>query len=42
MERDIANEQAYLERLEQSRHEMARSRKADSNGIQAPPKKGHK
>lgn len=48
MEQDIANEQAYLEKLNQSRHEMARSRKADSNGLQAssklqaPPKKGHK
>ena len=48
MERDIANEQAYLEKLKQSRHEMARSRKAESNGLQAssklqaPPKKGHK
>jgi len=42
MERDIASEQAYLEKLEQSRHEMARSRKADSNGIQAPTKKGRK
>lgn len=39
MERDIASEQAYSEKLEQSRHEMARSRKADSNGIQAHPKK---
>lgn len=42
MERDIASEQAYLEKLEQSRHEMARSRKADSNGLPAPPKKGRK
>jgi circadian clock protein KaiC len=42
MERDIASEQAYLEKLEQSRHEMARSRKADSNGNQAPPKKDRK
>jgi len=42
MERDIASEQAYLEKLEQSRHEMARSRKADSNGLQVPPKKSRK
>jgi circadian clock protein KaiC len=42
MERDIASEQAYLEKLEQSRHEMARSRKADSNGLLVPPKKGRK
>lgn len=42
MERDIASEQAYLEILEQSRHEMARSRKADSNGLQTPTKKGRK
>jgi circadian clock protein KaiC len=42
MERDIASEQAYLEKLEQSRHEMARSRKADSNGLPAPTKKGRK
>jgi circadian clock protein KaiC len=42
MERDIASEQAYLEKLEQSRHEMARSRKADSNGLQVPLKKGRK
>lgn len=43
MEQDIANEQAYLEGLEQSRHEMAMSRKVVSHGIQAHPKmKGHK
>ena len=42
MERDIASGQAYLEKLEQSRHEMARSRKADSNGLPAPTKKGRK
>ncbi len=43
MEQDITNEQAYLERLEQSRHEMAMSRKAVSNGNEAhPKKKGHK
>lgn len=29
MERDITREQAYLEKLEQGRHEMARSRQAD-------------
>ena len=42
MERDITSEQAYLETLEQSRHEMARSRKADSNGHQIPSKKGRR
>jgi circadian clock protein KaiC len=42
MERDITCEQAYLEKLEQGRHEMARSRKADSNGIHTVPKKGRK
>ena len=42
MERDIACEQAYVEKLEQGRHEMARSRKADSNGHQVSPKKGRK
>ncbi len=42
MERDITCEQAYLEKLEQGRHEMARSRKADSNGFHASPKKGRK
>jgi circadian clock protein KaiC len=42
MERDITCEQAYLEKQEQGRHEMARSRKADSNGFQASPKKGRK
>ncbi len=42
MERDITREQAYLEKLEQGRHEMARSRKADSNGVQLAPKKGRK
>jgi circadian clock protein KaiC len=40
MERDITSEQAYLEKLEQGRHEMARSRRADSNGFQAFVKKG--
>jgi len=38
MERDIASEQAYVEKLDQSRHEMARSRKADSNGTHVSPK----
>src|SRR5580658_10347873 len=33
MERDITREQAYLEKLEQGRHDMARSRKSDSNGV---------
>ncbi len=42
MERDIAGEQLYLEKLEQGRHEMARSRKADSNGFLAASKKGRK
>jgi len=42
MERDIASEQAYVEKLDQSRHEMARSRKADSNGLHVSPKKGRK
>ena len=42
MERDIAGEQLYLQELEQGRHEMARSRKADSNGLKVSPKKGHK
>ncbi len=42
MERDIAYEQTYLEKLEQGRHDMARSRKADSNGMHASPKKGRK
>jgi len=42
MERDIASEQAYVEKLDQSRHEMARSRNADSNGIHVSPKKGRK
>jgi len=40
MERDVICEQAYLQKLEQGRHEMARSRKADSNGTHASPKKG--
>lgn len=42
MERDIASEQMYLEKREQSRHEMPWRRKADSNGLQVPPKKGRK
>lgn len=42
MERDIWCEQVCLEKLEQGRHEMARSRKADSNGSQISPKKGRK
>src|SRR4029077_4828439 len=42
MELDITREQAYLEKLDQGRHEMARSRKADSNGFQVSPKKGRK
>lgn len=42
MERDIACEQAYVEQLLQGRNEMARSRKADSNGHQASPKKVRK
>ena len=39
MERDITCEQVYLEKQEQGRHEMALSRKADSNGVQVPPTK---
>ncbi len=42
MERDIACEQAYMEKVTQGRHEMARSRKADSNGFQGSPTKGRK
>ena len=42
MERDITCEQVYLEELAQGRHEMALSRKADSNGLQISSKKGHK
>lgn len=42
MERDITCEQVYLEKLEQGRDEMARSRKADSDGRQISPKKGRK
>jgi circadian clock protein KaiC len=40
MERDITCEQAYLAKQEQGRHEMARSRKADSNGFQVSSRKG--
>ena len=42
MERDITCEQEYLEKLDQSHHEMARSRKADSNGFRVSSKKGRK
>lgn len=42
MERDITREQAYLEKLEQGRHDMARSRKSDSNGHLMITKKGRK
>ena len=42
MERDIACEQAYVEQLLQGRNEMARSRKADSNGHEGPSKKVRK
>ncbi len=42
MERDIASEHAYVVKLDQSRDEMARSRKADYSGIQVPSKKGRK
>ena len=42
MERDITCEQAYLEKLEQGRHDMARSRKSDSNGHIVTPKKARK
>ena len=42
MERDIACEQEYLEKLDQGRHEMARSRKANANGLHVSPKKGRK
>ena len=41
-EQDIACEQAYLEKQQQGRHEMARSRKADSNGFHLSPKKDRK
>ena len=42
MERDIACEQVYLEKQIQGRHEMALSRKAESNGTQVLPKKARK
>lgn len=42
MERDIACEQSYGEQLIQGRHEMSRSRKADSNGHHLTQKKGRK
>jgi len=42
MERDIARELAYLEKLEQGRHDMTRSRKSDANGFQLSTKKGRK
>ena len=42
MEKDITCEQEYLEKLDQGRHEMARSRKADANGHHGSPKKGRK
>jgi len=42
MEQNITGEQAYLEKLEEGRHDMARSRKAHSNGLQVSPKKGRK
>jgi circadian clock protein KaiC len=42
MERDIACEQEYVEQMQEGRDEMARSRKADSNGHQEHPKKVRK
>ena len=42
MERDITTEQVYLKKLEQSRQEMAFSRKAESNGVPGNPKKVRK
>ncbi len=42
MERDIATEQVYLEKLEQGRQEMAFSRKAESNGAPGSFKKVRK
>ena len=42
VERDIDSEQAYLEKLEHSRHEMARSRNANSNQPKISPKKDRK
>ena len=42
MERDIFTEQMYLEKLEQSRQEMAFSRKAESNGVPGSQKKVRK
>lgn len=42
MEQDIASEQMCLEKLEQGRNAMARSRKANSNGLVVTSKKGHK
>ena len=42
MERDITTEQVYLKKLEQSRQEMAFSRKAESNALPGSPKKVRK
>jgi circadian clock protein KaiC len=42
LERDIAGEEASLERVEQARQEMARSRKAKTDGRQLSSKKGRK
>lgn len=42
LKRDIAGEQAFVEQQEQGRHEMARSRKADSNGHPGSPKRARK
>ena len=42
MERDITTEQVYLKKLEQSRQEMAFSRKAESNGSPGSQKKVRK
>lgn len=42
MEQDIVREQAYVEKQDQGRNDMARSRKADSNGLHASPKKARK
>jgi len=42
MEQNITGEQVYLEKLEEGRHDMARSRKASSNGHPVSPRKGRK
>ena len=42
IELDITREQAYLQKLEQGRDDMARSRNANSNGFPVATKKGRK